>query len=619
MNEGHSAFCGLERIRLLMEEHHLDFATAREAVTAGTVFTTHTPVPAGNDVFAPQLIEQYLGHLLSQFKISSQELLGLGRQNPADHAEPFCMTVLAVRLANVSNGVSALHGKVSRKMWKAIWPEVPEAEVPITHITNGVHTPSWVSPDLTQLYDRYLGPQWSERPAEADVWKRVDHIPDAELWRTHERRRERLVAFARQRLKRSLTNRGAPPSEVVRAEEALDPEALTIGFARRFATYKRGTLLFRNLDRLTALITSKDRPVQIIFSGKAHPRDHGGKELIAEILHVARRPELRRNIVFLEDYDMSVARYLVQGVDVWLNNPRRPLEASGTSGMKVACNGGLNMSILDGWWEEGYDKSNGWAIGAGEEYTDLTYQDDVESRAIYDLRPSGAGGGAAVLHADARRSAARLDQDDEAVDPDGRAAVQHRADGGRVHGALLRAVGGPLRGAGGQQPPEGRGAGQVAPGHAPRLVEHQGRGGRGDRGQPDARRQRAGSDGASQPGAAVARRRRGAAVPRSARLAGRHPRAGDGDHEPQRRRGQEGRQRVGLPRHHSVSHERPARLRGAGAAAAFRPAAPLRARPGNLGVRMGEPVFGVSPRLMTNNRPVGSGWFSFLSPTLLRP
>ncbi len=385
MNEGHSAFCGLERIRELMEEHHLDFAAAREAVTAGTVFTTHTPVPAGNDVFSPQLVEHYFAHLVPQFRIGLQEFLGLGRQNPQDHSEPFCMTVLAIRLANVSNGVSALHGKVSRKMWKAIWPDVPEAELPITHITNGVHTASWVSPDLAQLFDRYLGPQWSERPAETETWKRVESIPDAELWRTHERRRERLVAFARERLKRQLTQRGAPPAEIARADEVLDPEALTIGFARRFATYKRGTLLFRNLDRLQALLTNKERPVQIIFAGKAHPRDNGGKELIAEILHVGRRPELRRTIVFIEDYDMGVARYLVQGADIWLNNPRRPLEASGTSGMKAATNGGLNLSVLDGWWEEGYDKTNGWAIGAGEEYTDLHYQDEVESRAIYDL------------------------------------------------------------------------------------------------------------------------------------------------------------------------------------------------------------------------------------------
>jgi starch phosphorylase len=242
-----------------------------------------------------------------------------------------------------------------------------------------------VSADILQLYERYLGVSWMERPADHAIWRRADSIPDAELWRTHERRRERLVAFARRRLKSQLKHRGAPPAEVARADEVLDPDALTIGFARRFATYKRGTLIFRNIERLTAILNHKDRPVQIIFTGKAHPRDHGGKELIAEILHTARRPELRRRILFLEDYDIDMARMLVQGVDVWLNNPRRPLEASGTSGMKVACNGGLNLSILDGWWVEGYAQDNGWAIGAGEEYTDLTYQDDVESRAIYDL------------------------------------------------------------------------------------------------------------------------------------------------------------------------------------------------------------------------------------------
>src|SRR6202035_2276041 len=236
-----------------------------------------------------------------------------------------------------------------------------------------------------QLYDRYLGVQWEERPTNYAIWKRVDNIPDAELWRTHERRRERLVAFARARFKNQLKNRGAPPAEVARADEVLDPDALTIGFARRFATYKRGTLIFRNIERLGAILGDKDRPVQIIFAGKAHPRDLGGKELIAEIIHVCRRPELRRRMVFIEDYDINVARFLVQGVDVWLNNPRRPLEASGTSGMKVCVNGGLNLSILDGWWVEGYTGDNGWAIGAGEEYTDLTYQDDIESRAIYDL------------------------------------------------------------------------------------------------------------------------------------------------------------------------------------------------------------------------------------------
>src|SRR5262249_3505694 len=296
-----------------VEENNSDFATAREAVTAGTVFTTHTPVPAGNDVFSPQMVEHYFSGFLPSLKIGREELLALGRQNPQDPNEPFGMTVLALRLSNVANGVSKLHGSVSRKMWKAIWPELPESEVPITSITNGVHIPSWVSPDTSQLFDRYLGVVWDGRPSEQNPWKRVDHIPDAELWRTHERRRERLVGSARTRLKVQLKHRGAPPSEVARADEVLYPEALTIGFARRFATYKRGTLLFRNLDRLAAIINNKDRPVQIVFAGKAHPKDHGGKELIAEILHVARRPEFRRRIVFLEDYDMNVARYLVQG------------------------------------------------------------------------------------------------------------------------------------------------------------------------------------------------------------------------------------------------------------------------------------------------------------------
>jgi starch phosphorylase len=385
MNEGHAAFCALERIRDYIERTGCDFATAREVVTAGTVFTTHTPVPAGNDVFSPQLMEHYFAPYLPGLKIDRYEFLSLGKQHPTDPNEPFGMTVLALRLSNVANGVSALHGRVSRKMWKGIWPDLPESEVPITSITNGVHTLSWVSSDMAQLYDRYLGAAWRSGGEDGSVWNRVESIPDAELWRTHERRRERLVAFARGRLKMQLVGRAAPPSEIARADEVLDPDALTIGFARRFATYKRGTLIFRNLERLTALISSKDRPVQFVFAGKAHPRDHGGKELIAEIMQFARRPEFRRRLLFLEDYDMNVCRYLVQGVDVWLNNPRRPLEASGTSGMKVACNGGLNLSILDGWWVEGYAGDNGWAIGAGEEYTDLTYQDDVESRAIYDL------------------------------------------------------------------------------------------------------------------------------------------------------------------------------------------------------------------------------------------
>lgn len=385
MNEGHSAFCGLERIRDLIETSGCDFATAREAVTAGTVFTTHTPVPAGNDVFAPQLVEHYLASLPAQLKISRDDLLNLGRQRPGDGGEGFSMTVLALRLSAISNGVSQLHGHVSRKMWQAIWPDFPTDEVPITSVTNGVHTQSWVSPDLAELFSRYMGERWQKRPQEPAAWQRVETIPDSELWRIHERRRERLVAFSRNRLRKQLIARGALPAEVAQADEVLDPKALTVGFARRFATYKRGNLIFRDVERLLAILSNTDRPVQLIYAGKAHPKDSGGKELIAEIMQFARKQEFRRRMVFLEDYDINVCRYLVQGVDVWLNNPRRPLEASGTSGMKVSANGGLNLSILDGWWCEGYAGDNGFAIGAGEEYSDTGYQDQVEGRAALDL------------------------------------------------------------------------------------------------------------------------------------------------------------------------------------------------------------------------------------------
>ncbi len=385
MNEGHAAFTALERLRILIEEEHVDLDTALEVVKAGSCFTTHTPVPAGNDVFPIDMVEHYLGDYLRRLGIDRHKLAELGRQHPHNEQEPFGMTVLALRLANVSNAVSKLHGTVTRKMWRDLWPGLPTQEVPIIHITNGVHTQSWLSPEIAALYDRYLGIQWVERPTDFVIWKRVEQIPDAELWRTHERARERLIAFARMRVKAQLKRRGSPPSEIAAADEVLDPDALTIGFARRFATYKRGDLIFRHPERLAALINNRERPVQFIFSGKAHPRDTGGKELIQRVVHFARRPEFRRRIVFIEDYDMNVARHLIQGVDVWLNNPRRPLEASGTSGMKAAANGGLNLSILDGWWVEGYDGDNGWAIGAGEEYTDMTYQDEVESRALLEI------------------------------------------------------------------------------------------------------------------------------------------------------------------------------------------------------------------------------------------
>ncbi len=384
INEGHSAFLGLERIRRLMESRGLSFDEAREATSAGNVFTTHTPVPAGNDVFPSSMIEKYFSSYYSSLGLSRKQFMALGRQNSNDENEPFCMTVLALRLALNCNGVSRLHGDVSRRMWQRVWPEVPIDEVPVKYITNGVHTTSWISHDMVDLLERYLGLKWRDNPADKKIWDRVSRIPDAELWRTHERRRERLVEFARRRLRQQLIKRGATKTEIQQAEEVLDPEALTIGFARRFATYKRGTLLMRDVDRFVRLLTDTRRPVQFIFAGKSHPRDAEGKDLIRQIIHLARREDIRRKVVFLEDYDINVARYLVQGVDVWLNTPRRPMEASGTSGMKVACNGGLNMSILDGWWDEGYNTENGWAIGSGEMYDDTQYQDQVESQAIYD-------------------------------------------------------------------------------------------------------------------------------------------------------------------------------------------------------------------------------------------
>jgi len=385
INEGHSAFLGLERIRRLMETQRLPFAEAREAASAGLVFTTHTPVPAGHDYFPPELMDRYFADYRQQLGISRYDLLALGRQDPNAGDERFCMTVLALKLSAFSNGVSKLHGQVSRQMWQRIWPGVPDDEIPIGHVTNGVHVRSWISLAMNQLYDRYLGPRWQEEPGDKAAWQRASDIAAEELWRTHERRRERLVAYSRRRLRAQLVKRGAPAPEVQAADEVLDPEALTIGFGRRFATYKRATLLLRDPDRLARLLNDPQRPVQVIFAGKAHPRDEPGKALIQQIVALARRPDLRRRLVFLEDYDVSMARYLVQGVDVWLNNPQRPREASGTSGMKAAANGALNLSTLDGWWDEAYRPELGWAIGRGETYQDTDYQDQVEAEALLDL------------------------------------------------------------------------------------------------------------------------------------------------------------------------------------------------------------------------------------------
>jgi starch phosphorylase len=385
MNEGHSAFLALERIRYFMLENDLSFAEAAEIISASNVFTTHTPVPAGNDMFPTDLVDHYFRPFYADLKLNREQFMGLGRQNPFDKNEPFCMTVLALRLAAHANGVSRLHGKVSRSMWSRIWPGLQVDELPIGYITNGVHATGWVSHEMSDLFNRYLGPRWRTNSQEERAWERIDSIPDSELWRTHERRRERLVAFARARLETQLKARGVLLSEIARARDVLDPEALTLGFARRFAAYKRGDLLFTDPDRMERILNNKEHPVQIIYAGKAHPKDNLGKEIIKKIVQFAREPRFRDRVVFIEDYDINVAHAMVQGVDVWINNPRRPLEASGTSGMKVAMNGGINVSVLDGWWDEAYDGRNGWAIGAGEEYDDHAYQDIIEARTLYNI------------------------------------------------------------------------------------------------------------------------------------------------------------------------------------------------------------------------------------------
>jgi glycogen phosphorylase len=391
INEGHSVFLGLEHIRELMETENLTFGQARVLASASLIFTTHTPVPAGHDYYPTFLMDRYFPSFAARLGISRAEFLGLGRQDPGNEQEDFCMTVLALRISSFSNGVSKLHGEVSRSMWNRIWNDLPESEVPIGYVTNGVHFRTWVSMEMNQLYDRYLGPKWREEPADKTLWQRADSIPAGELWRTHERRRERLVGYARRRLREQLIARGATKSMVEDSDEVLSPDALTIGFGRRFASYKRATLLLRDPERLSKILNNTARPVQIIYSGKAHPKDDAGKQLIQTIINLAARPDFRRKLVFLENYDMSVARYMVQGCDVWLNTPLRPQEASGTSGMKALANGVINLSTLDGWWDEAWRMGNstgsdvGWAIGNGESYDDASQQDQVESEALYEL------------------------------------------------------------------------------------------------------------------------------------------------------------------------------------------------------------------------------------------
>lgn len=387
MNEGHSAFMALERIRVLMDSERLTFAEALQVAQTSQMFTTHTPVPAGIDLFPPDKVLHYLGHYRQRFGLGDDEFLALGRTNTGDFSAPFSMAVLAIRTATFINGVSKLHAEVSRQMFGDLWAGLPLDEVPIRAITNGVHARSCVARSTQNLYDRYLGPTWAQASPGAKIWERVFTIPDDELWRNHEICRSHLVVAVRERLTKSLKDRGSSARELTEAQECLDPFVLTIGFARRFATYKRATLFLRDLDRIRKLINGNGtgRRVQFVIAGKAHPRDIPGKELIRSIVHFTRDEGLSRSLVFVPNYDIHLSRDMVAGCDVWLNTPRRPREASGTSGMKAAMNGLPNLSVLDGWWNEADYIRTGWPIGHGENYDDLDYQDDVEANALYDI------------------------------------------------------------------------------------------------------------------------------------------------------------------------------------------------------------------------------------------
>jgi glycogen phosphorylase len=375
LNEGHSAFAVLEAVRLRMEDEGIAFDAAVPRVSREVVFTTHTPVPAGHDRFDAGLVEEHIGPLREALGLSKESLMGLGRENPNNSDELFCMTVLALRLSRRANAVSALHAEVSRAMWTGLFRDKLEDDVPIGHITNGVHVPSWLAPEMFRLYDRHLGTDWHQRGSEAKIWLGIEDVDDGELWETHLNLKSQLIEFVRRRAVDQAQRREESRETLQRLERVLSPDALTIGFARRFATYKRANLILTDIERLAAMVNDPNRPVQFVFAGKAHPLDEPGKRVLQQIAELMRDSKFRDKFVFVEDYDINVGRHFVQGVDVWLNNPRRPLEASGTSGQKVVLNGGLNLSVLDGWWAEAYDGMNGFAIGTGRTHSNLSVHD----------------------------------------------------------------------------------------------------------------------------------------------------------------------------------------------------------------------------------------------------
>ena len=385
MNEGHAAFLGLERIRRLVKDAKLTFIEALQSVAASSVFTTHTPVPAGNDAFSPKLMEKYFDNYVHDCQIGFVDLLKLGRPWAYNEEEPFSMTILALRLSRQANGVSAIHGKVSRGMWQSVWPGVPKAEIPIRHVTNGIHTFTWMAPEIRGLLEKQGGPMTEEDLAKAEEWKKRVSFKDKDYWLTHQRLKLNLLKFVRTNVRAQRLRNGAKPAEIRETDQMLDPKALTIGFARRFATYKRAALLFRDLDKLAQIVNDPKRPVQFLFAGKAHPADEGGKKLIQQIVQISALPQFKDRIVFVENYDFNVARHLYHGCDVWLNNPTRPLEASGTSGEKVITNGCLNFSVRDGWWDEAFDGTNGWAIGDDTFRLEPEVQDEFDSFSMYEI------------------------------------------------------------------------------------------------------------------------------------------------------------------------------------------------------------------------------------------
>ena len=385
LNEGHSGFAVLEAISSRMRDEGLGFDQAASRVSREVVFTTHTPVPAGHDRFNASLIEEHLGPLRDRLGLSHERLMALGRENPGNHQEEFCMTVLGLKLSRRANAVSALHGEVSRAMWTSLYPDKTEDTVPIGHITNGVHVPTWLAPQMSRLYDRHLGTGWHERSAEARIWEGIDSVDDGELWETHLSLKSRLLEFVRHRAVEQAKHRGETGETLRRLGSVMSPDALTIGFARRFATYKRANLILSDIERLASMVNDPQRPVQFVFAGKAHPRDEPGKRVLQQVAELMRNHQFADKLVFVEDYDMNVGRYFVQGVDVWLNNPRRPLEASGTSGQKVVLNGGLNLSVLDGWWAEAYDGLNGFAIGTGRTHSNPDVHDVRDGEDLYQV------------------------------------------------------------------------------------------------------------------------------------------------------------------------------------------------------------------------------------------